>query len=118
MSDRFLTVPSFLILIKTRPTKPDIQQTNKSLIENNIGKFLCITQGGNPLPTFNWLINQIKINESFYIVHSDTRQSYSELYLPLEKHFHNGLLTCQIDNQALDKPLITSYTLNIECKEN
>ncbi|CAF3337413.1 unnamed protein product [Rotaria sp. Silwood1] len=107
---------NILLTILTRPTKPDIQQTNKSLIENTIGKFLCLTQGGNPLPTFSWLINQIKINESLYIIHSDTRQSYSELYLSLEKRFHNGLLTCQIDNQALDKPLTTSYSLNIEYK--
>ncbi|CAF0978283.1 unnamed protein product [Rotaria sordida] len=107
---------NILLTILTRPTKPDIQQTNQSLIENNIGKFLCLTQGGNPLPTFNWLINQIKINDSLYTIHSDTRQSYSELYLPLEKSFHNGLLTCQIENEALDKPLITSYTLDIEYK--
>lgn len=34
----------------------------------------------------------------------------------MEKRFHNGLLTCEIENQALDKPLITSHGLNIECK--
>ncbi|CAF4923188.1 unnamed protein product, partial [Rotaria magnacalcarata] len=119
MSDRFLIVLSFLILInicQARPSKPDIQQANKSLIENHSGKFLCITQGGYPPPTFTWLINQIKINESFYNVRSDTRQSYSELNLPMEKRFHNGLLTCHVENQALDTPLITTYTLNIEYK--
>ncbi len=50
-------------MILARPTKPDIQQTNKSLTEHSLGKFLCTTQGGNPLPTFNWLINQIQLNE-------------------------------------------------------
>ncbi|CAF2092548.1 unnamed protein product [Rotaria magnacalcarata] len=107
---------NIILTILTRPSKPDIQQANKSLIENHSGKFLCITQGGYPPPTFTWLINQIKINESFYNVRSDTRQSYSELNLPMEKRFHNGLLTCHVENQALDTPLITTYTLNIEYK--
>jgi hypothetical protein len=54
---------------------------------------------------------------TLYNVYPNTRQSYSELYLPLEKRFHNGSLTCQVQNQALDKPLMTTYTLNIQCKE-
>ena len=80
-------------------------------------------------------MNQIKINQyekqnqieifmcnlflirSLYSIHPNIHQSFSELYLPLEKRFHNGLLACQVNNQALDKPLITSYRLNIECKE-
>lgn len=95
-----------------RPTKPELYQTNESLIENTIGLFICTTQGGNPYPTFTWFINQIPINNTYYIVSPNT----SELRLPLEKHYHNQQIICQINNQALDNPLITSRILNIQCK--
>jgi len=97
-----------------RPTKPELYQSNETLVENSLALFICTTHGGNPLPTFTWLINQIPINGSFYIVSPNT----SELRLPLEKRFHNGQLICQVDNQALDNPLSTSRTLNIQCKKN
>ncbi|CAF0805722.1 unnamed protein product [Adineta steineri] len=110
--DQALSI-NVLLTVLTKPTQPDLQQLNASLIENHLGRFLCITQGGNPLPTFHWLINEIKINESLYKNYLNTSKSYSELYLPLEKHLHNNSLTCQVQNQALDKPLITSFALNI-----
>ena len=99
-------------LLLARPTKPEIYQSNESLVEHSIGLFICTTQGGNPLPTFTWFINQIPINGSFFTVSPNT----SELRLPLEKRFHNQQLICQIDNQALDNPLTNSRTLNIQCK--
>ncbi len=95
-----------------RPTKPELYQSNETLVENGLALFICTTQGGNPLPTFTWLINQIPINASFYTVSPNT----SELRLLLEKRFHNEQLICQVDNQALDNPLSTSRTLNIQCK--
>ena len=55
---------------------------------------------------------------TLYDTHPHSRQSYSELNLPLEKRFHNSLLTCQIHNLALDKPLMVSHTLNIQCNKN
>lgn len=102
-----------LLLLLARPTKPELYQSNETLVENSLALFICTTQGGNPLPTFTWLINQIPINASFYTVSPNT----SELRLPVEKRFHNGQLTCQVDNQALDNPLSTTRTLNIQCKK-
>ncbi|UJR25722.1 hypothetical protein I4U23_007074 [Adineta vaga] len=113
--DQVLSI-NVLLTILTRPSQPDLQQTNRSLVENQVGRFSCKTKGGNPLPTFHWLLNDMKLNESFYHVYPNTHQSHSELYLPLEKRFHNGSLTCQVQNQALDKPLQSSYTLNIQYK--
>lgn len=95
-----------------RPSKPELYQSNETLVENGLALFICTTQGGNPLPTFTWLINQIPINSSLYTVSPNT----SELRLPLEKRFHNGQLTCQVHNQALDHPLLTSRLLNIQYK--
>jgi hypothetical protein len=102
-----------VLLLLARPTKPELYQSNETLIEHSLALFICTTQGGNPSPTFTWLINQIPINGSFSIVSPNT----SELRLPLEKRFHNGQLTCQVNNQALDNPLSTSRTLNIQCKK-
>jgi len=95
-----------------RPTKPELYQSNETLVEDSLALFICSTQGGNPLPTFTWFINQIPLNASFSTVSGST----SELRLPLEKRFHNGQLICQINNQALDNPLSTSRILNIQCK--
>lgn len=102
-----------VLLLLARPSKPELYQSNETLVENGLALFICTTQGGNPLPTFTWLINQIPINSSLYTVSPNT----SELRLPLEKRFHNGQLTCQVNNQALDHPLITSRLLNIQCKK-
>ncbi|CAF1149692.1 unnamed protein product [Adineta ricciae] len=113
--DQALSINVHLTVL-TRPSQPDLQQTNRSLVEHQIGRFLCVTKGGNPLPTFQWLLNDIQLNESSYHIYPNTRQSYSELHLPLEKRFHNAILTCQIHNQALDKPLQASFTLNIQYK--
>jgi hypothetical protein len=102
-----------VLLLLARPTKPELYQSNETLVENSLALFICTTQGGNPSPTFTWLINQIPINGTFSTVLPNT----SELRLPLEKRFHNGQLTCQVNNQALDNPLSTSRTLNIQCKK-
>jgi hypothetical protein len=51
-----------------------------------------------------------------YQIFVNNRRSYSELYLPIEKRFHNTSLICQIENQALEKPLIAMHQLNIQCK--
>lgn len=128
---------TFLFLIVARPSKPELQQLNQTLIEFGRGKFVCATKGGNPPPTFQWFINQIRVNEyahrltrriqrqrdlffrlrSFYTVKPNTPQSLSELHLPLEKRLHNGQLICQIDNPALESPLTVTQTLNIQCNE-
>ncbi len=96
-----------------RPTKPELYQSNETLVEDSLALFICSTQGGNPIPTFTWFINQIPINNSFYTVSPNT----SELRLPLEKRFHNGQLICQVNNQALDNPLTTTRLLNIQCEK-
>ena len=96
-----------------RPTKPVLYQSNETLVEDSSALFICSTQGGNPLPTFTWLINQIPINGSLFIVSPNT----SELRLPLERRFHDQQLTCQVNNEALDSPLNTFHTLNIHCKK-
>ena len=101
-----------VLLLLARPTKPELYQSNETLIEHSLALFICTTQGGNPSPAFTWLINQIPINGSFFTVSPTS----SELRLPLEKRFHNEQLTCQVNNQALDQPLSTSRTLNIQCK--
>ncbi|CAF0846546.1 unnamed protein product [Rotaria sp. Silwood1] len=103
---------TIILTVLTRPTKPELYQSNETLVEDNLALFICSTQGGNPLPTFTWLINQIPINGSYYIVSPNT----SELRLPLEKRFHNEQLICQVNNKALDNPLSTSRTLNIQYK--
>ena len=102
-----------VLLLLARPSKPELYQSNETLVEGSLALFVCTTQGGNPLPTFTWLINQIPINASFYTVAPNT----SELRLPLEKRFHNQQLICQVNNQALDDPLSTSLRLNVQCKK-
>ena len=57
----WISSPFYLLL--AQPTKPELQQTNQSLIENSRATFICSTKGGNPLPTFHWFINQIRLNE-------------------------------------------------------
>ncbi|UJR23196.1 hypothetical protein I4U23_026215 [Adineta vaga] len=103
---------TIVLTVLTRPTKPELYQSNETLIEGSLALFICTTQGGNPSPTFTWLINQKPINGSFYTVSPNT----SELRLPLEKRFHNEQLICQVNNQALDNPLSTSLRLNIQYK--
>ena len=60
--------------------------------------------------------NRFFSERSLYTVNPSTPQSLSELQLPLEKRFHNGILTCRIDNPALESPLTVTQTLNIQCK--
>ncbi|CAF1643331.1 unnamed protein product [Rotaria magnacalcarata] len=103
---------TMLLSVLTRPTKPELYQSNETLVEDSSALFICSTQGGNPLPTFTWLINQMPINASYITVSPNT----SELRLPLEKRFHNEQLVCQVNNKALDNPLSTSRTLNIQYK--
>jgi hypothetical protein len=102
-----------VLFLLARPTKPELYQSNETLVEKSLALFICTTQGGNPIPTFTWLINQIPINDSFFTGSPNT----SELRLPLEKRFHNGQLICQVNNQALDNPLTTTRILNIQCKK-
>ncbi|CAF0928865.1 unnamed protein product [Rotaria sordida] len=103
---------TIILTVLTRPTKPELYQTNETLVEDNLAVFICSTQGGNPSPTYTWLINQIPINGSYFTVSSNT----SELRLPLEKRFHNEQLICQVNNKALENPLSTSRKLNIQYK--
>ncbi|CAF1385753.1 unnamed protein product [Adineta steineri] len=103
---------TIVLTVLTRPTKPELYQSNETLVEDSLALFICSTEGGNPLPTFTWLINQMPINGSLYTVSPNT----SELRLPLEKRFHNQQLICQVNNQALDNPLTTSRKLNIQYK--
>ena len=49
---------------------------------------------------------------SFYLVSPNV----SELRLPLERRFDQSELTCQVNNKALDQPLMTSTKLNVQCK--
>lgn len=55
----------------------------------------------------------LNLCRSFYLVSPNT----SELRLPLEKRYHQAELTCHVNNKALDQPLSTSRTLNIQCKK-
>ena len=61
-------------------------------------------------------MNLVSSSSSLFNIYPNSQQSRSDLSLPLEKRFHNGLLTCQIHNQALEAPLIATQTLNIQCK--
>nr|XP_056702386.1 nephrin [Euleptes europaea] len=75
-------------------------------------KLTCVSLGGNPLATLQWLKNGEVISTNWET--DDTGQlSRSFLTLSLTAEDNNATVTCQALNQVLSLPLQASFTLQV-----
>ncbi|XP_077193153.1 LOW QUALITY PROTEIN: nephrin [Paroedura picta] len=75
-------------------------------------KLTCISLGGNPLATLQWLKNGEVISTNWET--DDANQlSRSFLTLSLAAEDNNATVTCQALNQVLSLPLQASFTLHV-----